>query len=133
MKRNSISNILLTGLLILTFLTSCNQAVQSNRSATAIETYLQALVDRDYNRMVNASCGVWEAQAKVEFDSFSAVKLELKDLACKEVGQESGYTIVSCSGLIIANYGAEDLEINIADRTYKTVEEGGEWRMCGYK
>jgi len=133
MKRTSISNILLTGLLILAFLTSCNQAVQSSHASTAIETYLQALVDRNYNRMVNASCGVWESQAKVEFDSFSAVKLELKDLACKEAGQEIGYTIVSCSGLIIANYGAEDLEINIADRTYKAVEEGGEWRMCGYK
>jgi len=83
--------------------------------------------------MVNVSCNEWETNAKVEFDSFAAVRLELKDLACQEVEQKNDHSVVSCRGLIIANYGAEDLEINIADRTYKVVKEDGEWRMCGYQ
>jgi hypothetical protein len=124
---------LLACLLILSFLTGCIGSVQNEGAANAIETYLEALVTRDFNRMVNSSCAAWEAQAKVEFDSFAAVRLELDDLACKETGQENSTKLISCDGSIIANYGAEDLEINIADRTYLTVQEGGEWRMCGYK
>jgi len=121
------------GVLLLSSLTGCNGANQSKGAAAAIESYLQALVARDLNQMTNASCAAWESQAKVEFDSFAAVKLELKDLACKEVGQDNDFTLVSCTGSIIANYGAEDLEIDIAERAYKTIQEGGEWRMCGYK
>ena len=34
--------------------------------------------------------------------------------------------------LIIANYGAEDLEIDVAEQAYRTVQEGGQWRVCGY-
>jgi hypothetical protein len=120
-------------LLIIPFLASCNSPSNNDGAATAIETYLQALVERDFNKMANSSCAAWEAQAKVEFDSFSAVKLELNDLVCKDSGQDDDYILVSCSGSIIANYGAEELEINIADRSYRAVQEGGEWRMCGYK
>jgi hypothetical protein len=112
---------------------ACNNDEQKNSASAAVEKYLQALVERDFNKMVNACCADWESQAKVEFDSFSAVKLELRDLSCKEIGQQGGFTIIACDGSIIANYGAEDLDINIADRTYRAIQEGGEWRMCGYK
>jgi hypothetical protein len=120
-------------LLILLFLASCNSSGKNDGSAIAIETYLQALVERDFNKMVNSSCTAWEAQAKVEFDSFSAVKLELNDLVCEESGRIDNDKLISCSGSIVANYGAEDLKINIADRMYRVVQEGGEWRMCGYR
>ena len=120
-------------ILVLSFFTACNSDSQKNSASAAAEKYLQALVARDINKMVNVSCADWEPQAKVEFDSFAAVKLALKDLACKENGQVDGYTLIACDGSIIANYGAEDLEINIADRSYQAIQEGGEWRMCGYK
>ena len=47
--------------------------------------------------------------------------------------KDGDYTIVSCEGVIIANYGNEVLEINLADQNYLSIFEGGEWRMCGYR
>ena len=34
---------------------------------------------------------------------------------------------------IVANYGNEVLELDLSERSYQVVEEGGEWRMCGYR
>jgi len=133
MWKTSKAMLVIFSLLCASFLTSCQKSDQNEDASIAIETYLQALAARDFNKMVNSSCAPWEGQAKVEFDSFTAVKLELSNLACKETGQQNNTKLVSCNGTIIANYGAEDLEINIADRTYRATQEGGEWRMCGYQ
>jgi hypothetical protein len=133
MHKTTAVNFLITFILVLSLFSACKSDGQKNSASAAVEKYLQALVERDFNKIVNVSCAAWESQAKVEFDSFAAVKLELRDLACKENGQVDGYTLIACEGSIIANYGAEDLEINIADRIYQTIQEGGEWRMCGYK
>jgi hypothetical protein len=115
------------------FLGGCGGASQGSGAAGAVEDYLQALASRDLNRVVSASCAEWEPQARVEYDSFAAVKLELKDLSCQETGQAQPYTLVGCRGTIIANYGAEDLEIDVADQTFQVIQEGGEWRVCGYQ
>ncbi len=112
-------------------LSSCSSS-SSIRASEAVEEYLQALVDRDLNRMITASCPEWEAQAKVEFDSFAAVKLTLENLDCKTFSEDQDGFIVSCSGSITANYGAEDLVIDIADRKFLVVSEQGEAKMCGY-
>jgi hypothetical protein len=114
------------------FCTGCSGQASQKGAPGAVATYIQALVERDENRAVAASCADWEAQAKVEYNSFSAVNLKLDGLSCQTIGQEDLYTLVKCNGSIIANYGAEDLNIDIASRTYRAVEEGGEWRMCGY-
>lgn len=119
-------------LIILSFMVAC-AGKPSDQSARAVEEYYQALVDRDQNRLINASCGAWESQARTDFNAFTAVKLELKDLKCNTTGEEGDAKLVSCSGFILANYGAEDLEVNIADRTYLVVKEGGEWRLCGIR
>jgi len=111
------------------FLAGCSS---SGSAADAVTGYLEALVARDHNRMSNLSCAAWEPQAKLEYDSFAAVKLNAKNLECKQTGQDQDYTLVTCTGTIIANYGAEDLQIDVAGRTYQVVQEGGEWRMCGY-
>ena len=112
-------------------LTACSGA-GSNNAPKAVETYLQALVAGDLNQMISASCADWEAQAKIESDSFAAVKLTLEGLECEETGKNDPFTIVTCRGSIIANYGAEDLQIDIADRPFQVIQEGGAWRMCGY-
>ena len=121
--------ILLGGLV---FFTACTEGTIKAGAPQAVETYLRSLVDRDFNRAISASCADWEAQAKVEYDSFAAVKLSLNELECRDVGNEDPFTLVTCTGSIIANYGAEDLEIDVAERTYQVIDEGGEWRMCGY-
>ena len=117
--------------LVASFLAACNPGTGQGASQ-AVETYLQALVARDQNKMIAASCASWESQAKVEYDSFAAVKLNLDHLQCQVSGQDDPFTLVTCTGSIIANYGAEDLKIDVAGRTYQAVQEGGEWRMCGY-
>jgi hypothetical protein len=119
-------------LMIATMLAGCSSAGQKSGAAIAVETYLQALASRDLNQMISTTCADWESQARLEYDSFAAVKLELKDLSCQETGQEQSYTLVACSGTIIANYGAEDLQIDVADQTFQVIQEGGEWRVCGY-
>jgi phosphoserine phosphatase len=99
----------------------------------AVEAYLNALVGRDENATVAASCAAWEEQARQEFNSFSAVKLEMQEVACTQSGTDGDTALVTCTGKIIANYGAEDLQIDVAERTYAVIQEGGAWRMCGYR
>lgn len=108
------------------------QSAPVDGPSKAVESYLQALVARDQNAMTTATCADWEANALNEFNSFNAVKLTLESLACQEIHQDNSYRLVTCTGQIIANYGAEDLQIDVAGRTYKVLEEGGRWRMCGY-
>jgi hypothetical protein len=114
------------------FLTGCSSSGTGDGAAQAIEQYLKALVNRDQNQMIAASCADWESQAKMEFDSFAAVKLNMQDLKCQVSRQANPFTLVTCTGSIVANYGAEDLKIDIAGRTYRAIQEGGDWRMCGY-
>jgi len=133
MRRFAIFQIMFISLLFSLLMAGCNGKSASGDSPSAVEAYLQALVARDANKMMNVSCAAWEPQAKIEYDSFAAVKLTMKDLTCKETGKDGSASLVSCSGSIIANYGAEDLPIDIGGRTYRVVEERGDWRVCGYQ
>jgi hypothetical protein len=119
-------------ILIVAFLTGCSGAGSSDPAAMSVERYLQGLVGRDLNQMISNACTAWEEQARQEYDSFAAVKLELNDLSCKSTGEEQAYTLVACTGSIIANYGNEDLQIDVADQTFQVIQEGGDWRVCGY-
>jgi hypothetical protein len=122
----------LFGLILLTasWLAAC---AKSSGPARAVETYYEALAAKDASRLANASCAAWEADAKIELESFGAVQVSLGEVACQESGQEGEFTLVSCSGKISADYNGEIQEIDLADHTYKTIQEGGDWRMCGYK
>ncbi len=114
------------------WLAACGTSSQSG-PVSAVETYQGALITGDFDMLVNTSCADWEAQALLELDSFTAVTIQLENRACQEAGKDGDTTLVSCTGLIKANYGAEVLEIDLADRLYQVVYEGGEWRMCGYR
>lgn len=126
--------ILTLPILLAILLTGCAGATSQQAAPAAVQAYLQALVlDRDLNQVIGLSCAAWEADARTEFNSFAAVKSTIEGLDCQETAQEDGASLVSCTGVIIANYGAEDLRIELAGRTYRVVYEGGEWRMCGYR
>ncbi len=114
-------------------LAACNSAGSGSNPTAAVETYVGALVARDANALINAACASWEANAKQELDSFAAVTVTLQDMQCQESGKGGNMVLVGCKGKIIANYGAEILEINLADRKYEVIFEGGEWRICGYR
>jgi hypothetical protein len=125
---------LIPGLIILAlFIAGCNGVGSQDSGPAAIEAYLQALIAKDLNQMINLSCAEWESQARLEYESFSAVEVRLEELDCQSSGQEGTETLVICAGRIIASYGAEDLVIDLPERVFAAAEEGGQWRMCGYK
>ncbi len=113
------------------FLAGCSSQ-KSVGPVSGIENYLKALVEKDSVRLVNAACASWEENARLELRTFDAVEITLENLACTEKDQAGDFSLISCDGKIVANYGNEILEINLSERTYQAIEEGGEWRMCGY-
>lgn len=132
MIRSSSIRLVILGILTLGVLVSCQGSPTKENPSAAVEAYIQALVAKDVNQMISLSCADWEASARQEFNSFAAVKLTLNDLKCQEAGKDGGYTLVSCTGVIIASYGSEDLQLDLKDQVYRTLNENGEWRVCGY-
>lgn len=102
-------------------------------SASAVEKYLQAVVSKDAAKVSNLACKAWETEALLEMDAFQAVKAELDGVSCKDAGIDGGFTLVACTGNISLTYDNEKRALDVSRQTYKTVQEGGEWRVCGYK
>jgi hypothetical protein len=119
-------------IVLVVFLVGCGQETSSD-AASAIKTYIEALVSQDEALLINASCTDWEDDAILELDSLSAVSVSLENFNCTETGKDGEATLVTCTGNLVANYNGEDQVIDLADRAYVTVQEGGEWRMCGYR
>jgi hypothetical protein len=116
---------------ILAGVSACSK--DSSGPVSAIESYNQALVKGQSDLLVTLSCADWEADAQNELASFAAVKVGIEDMSCRETDKDEDIVLIACTGKIIANYGNEVLEINLADRFYQAVLEAGEWRMCGYR
>lgn len=115
-------------------LAACSQgASEQDPAAAAVESYFQALVAKDSSRLSNLSCSAWEAEAQKELSSFGAVTAELRDLDCTSDTEDEQSALVSCTGVIAANYGNEVLEIDLSGRPVEAVYESDEWRMCGYR
>ena len=112
------------------FISACSSS--SSSSSPAIEGYLEALVAKDTIGAVNRACLAWEENARAEGSSFEAVEARLELIACSEIGEQNDFKIVACEGSIIANYGGEDQDIDLADRNYLAIFEDNEWKMCGY-
>ena len=129
MRRSVLFVIAIVGALILT---ACAGG-STDQAPQAVEMYLQALVNEDADQLSTLSCKDWEADAMMEVDSFQGVSASLDGVICVEVGTEEDAVFVGCEGAIKATYGNEQQEIPLAGRTYKVVQEGSEWLMCGYK
>ena len=106
---------------------------EQSGAAGAIEEYIQALTNQEAELVANLVCADWEEQAQLEVDSFSAVSAEIPELACQEAGTDNADTLVTCIGKILLDYNGEKQELDVSLRTYRARQEGGEWRMCGYK
>ena len=102
-----------------------------NAPVQAVEGYLNALVEKDANRLTTLSCGEWEEDALLELDSFQAVSARLEGLACEQTGTDGDTALVLCNGSIVATYNNEDQQLDLSVRTYQVVQEGGEWLVCG--
>jgi hypothetical protein len=111
---------------------SCSGGSSTAEAAVAVETYIQALADRDLHSITNTVCLAWGEQAHLEFASFSAVTTKVEGLDCQVTSNEGDYALVKCQGVLITNDGEEDQEIQLQVNHYHTLFEKGKWRMCGY-
>jgi hypothetical protein len=118
------ASLLLAGLLY-----ACSSS--KHPAVTAVENYLRALVDKDEARFDSLTCKDFEADALLEFDSFSLVKTRLEGLKCQAHDTGEAAASVTCQGQIIATYGAEDQQFDLNKRTYQVQKEGSDWLVCG--
>jgi outer membrane lipoprotein-sorting protein len=121
-------------ILLLVFTSLAVSACASNNDnppVQAVEAYLNALVEKDANRLTTLACGEWEEEALLELDSFQAVSARLEGLACEQTGTDGDAALVLCNGNIVATYNNEDQQLDLSVRTYQVVQEGGEWLVCG--
>lgn len=119
-------------LFVLVFvLSACNSETQKSEALIAAETYQQAFADKDAERISALSCADWEEQALLEMDSFQAVKVELQGLNCQETGEDGEAVLVLCDGKLLTTYGEEQREFDLSSRTFRVVQQGGNWLICG--
>ena len=103
----------------------------ANGSAQAVETYLQALVDENQERLLTNSCAAWEESAILELDSFKGVSASLNQVACEQTAMEGEFAIVTCKGTIEATYNNEQRQLPLEGRGYKVIQDQGNWLVCG--
>lgn len=102
-------------------------------AASAVENYYKAVVSKDAAKVSAIACKAWEPQALLEMDAFQAVKAELEGLRCSDSGADGSATLVSCTGKINLTYNTEKQSLDVSRQTYKVVQEGGDFRVCGLK
>ena len=122
--------ILLMAFVSALLLSACGSQ-NKNAPAKAVEDYLNALVEKNSDRLTTLSCSDWEDDALLELDSFQAVTTKLDGLACAQTGTDGDTALVLCKGKIIATYNNEDQELDLSVRTYQVVPQNGDWLVCG--
>ncbi len=125
---------LLLILVTLVILSACagGQNGNDSQAAATMETYLNALVEKDEALLTSLVCPDYEMDALLEYDSFQAVETQLANLTCSEVGNEGGAVLVNCQGQIEATYGNEVQAFDLGGRTYRLIQAGADWQVCGY-
>lgn len=118
-------------LLCTLLLSACGE--DKNTPSGAVENYITALVNKDVDRMTALSCAAWEEDARLEFESFQAITTRLDDLSCTATGSSDEVVPVVCEGKIIATYNNEDQDFELSARTYKVINQGGDYLVCGYQ
>jgi hypothetical protein len=111
------------------FLAAC--VSNADAPAQAVHNYLEALVEKESDRLPTLVCGEWEEEALIELDSFQAVTARLEDVSCSQTGTDGDTALVLCTGDIVATYNNEDQRLDLSVRTYQVIEQGGDWLVCG--
>ncbi len=119
--------------LLLVALASCGSVAPVDNAPRNVEAYLQARVRGDVSRMIALSCADWEQNARLEATSIQGRSPQLSNMSCRLLGQEGDVAWVACEGSILTSYDGERRDLNLADRAFRVVVEGGDWRVCGYR
>jgi hypothetical protein len=106
-------------------------ASNTDAPAQAVQNYLNALVNKEADKLPTLVCGDWEDDALIELDSFQAVTARLEDVSCSQTGTDGETALVLCTGNIVATYNDEDQQLDLSTRTYQVIEQGGDWLVCG--
>ncbi len=122
---------LFAGWLIL--LVGCASSAPVENAPRNVEAYLRARVRGDVAQMVALSCADWEQHARLEALSVQGRSPQLSNMVCRLDGREGQVAWVTCQGRLLTSYGGERREFDLAERTFKTVAEAGDWRVCGYR
>ncbi len=94
--------------------------------AKAVEMYMQAKITSDEATIRSLLCSEMEQDVDREIMSFSSVSdAKIEGMSCTDTGNGR----VACEGTIVALYGTEETEFQLA--TYRAVQEDGEWKWCG--
>jgi hypothetical protein len=120
--------LIVTLIALLLLLTAC---ADQGDPAKAVEDYLKAKVSSDADKMTELSCKDWEDDIPQEAASFESVKAEVQDMSCKKGDKDGNYTLVTCEGKIVVEYDGETRDFPLSATAYRTLEEDGEWKMCG--
>ena len=100
-------------------------------SVKAVENYLNALVNKEADKLPNLVCGDWEEDALTELDALQAVTSSLENVSCSQTGVDGDTTLVLCTGNIVLSYDNENQNIDLSTRTYQVVQQSGDWLVCG--
>jgi hypothetical protein len=132
--RKLIAIVMLSSLLAL-LLAACGggQPAAGSGAAQAVQKYLQGVVDKKVEVVSSLSCKEWEQSAIQELDSLQAVKAELQGVSCQQSGTDGQAALVKCQGKIVITYNTEKQQLDLSLRTYRVVQSGSDWRMCGYQ
>jgi hypothetical protein len=106
-------------------------ASDTDMPAKAVENYLNALVNKEADKLPTLVCGDWEEDALIELDSFQAVTARLENVTCSQTGTDGDTSLVLCTGNIVATYNNEDQQLDLSTRTYQVVQQSGDWFVCG--
>jgi len=113
-------------------LAACQSGDAGSQAVSTLETYLQALVDKDEATLSSLACADWEFNALLELDAFQSVDTSLEGLDCQQTAASEGSVTVVCQGQIIASYFGEEQDFDLSERSYTLVEQNGDWLVCGY-
>lgn len=101
-------------------------------ASRAVESFLQALADKDESLMLSRVCTEYESGALLELDALAQVQTKLKDVSCQQVETDGDAALVTCNGSIASNYGSQFFSYGLTGRTYRVEEDGDHLLVCGY-
>ncbi len=125
----------LLGFLILALvLAACSSTATESDPAPAVEAYLTAMVANDTAKLPQLVCPAFEADARIDFDSFGAISdATLDGMDCSTKSTDGNSAVVTCKGQITYVYNGENDAQNLADDNYTVQKVDGVWTMCGYQ
>jgi len=111
-----------------------NASSATGNPVQSVADYLSARVKPDVDKMISLSCAAWEPNARIEAQSTEGRKAVLAEgTQCRVASAQGDTAYIACTGKITTSYNGETRDFDLAQRQFKMVKEGGEWRMCGYK